>query len=76
MNVATQPFIAAISLIASFEEVRVVGRLQRLVVAAVDLPLRRVVLLVHADEREPERAHAVLHLADHAPAGSTRGSIR
>ena len=57
------------------QQVRVVGGLQGVVVAGVDLPLRGVVLLVDADEGQAEAAYGVLHRADD-PAGSTRGSIR
>ena len=43
------------------QEMRVISGLERTAVAGVDLPLRRVVLLVRADEREAEPAYRVLH---------------
>ena len=48
------------------QQVRLVGGRERVCVARVDLPLRRVVLVVDAEEREPEPAHVVFHLADDA----------
>ena len=48
------------------EEMRVVGRLERVVVAQVDLPLGAEVLLVRRDQRQPHRRDRVLHLAQHA----------
>ena len=48
------------------EEMRVVGRLERVVVAQVDLPLRAEVLLVRGDERQAHLRDRVLHLAQDA----------
>jgi hypothetical protein len=49
-----------------FQQVRLVGGCERIRKTCVDLPLRGVVLMVHADEREPEPADVVLHLTDDA----------
>ena len=48
------------------EQVSVVGGRERVVEPRVDLPVRGVVLLVDAYERQTERADVVLHLPDHA----------
>ena len=48
------------------QEMRVVGRLERVGVLEVDLPLGAEVLLVRAHVREAERGDGVLHLPDDA----------
>ena len=66
MNVATSPWSGRGLLDGELQEMGVVGGVERVGEARVDLPVRGVVLLVHADEREPQVADVVLHLADNA----------